>query len=82
MKLVDKFVDDVPKPLVGQFAIDGAAVVKNEVEEVAVVVVRLIAMLEGWSVSNTSVNVTEVQFLVQNQEEGVVVAWEQERVTE
>ena len=68
--------------MVGQFAIDGAAVVKNEVEEVAVVVVRLIAMLEGWSVSNTSVNVTEVQFLVQNQEEGVVVAWEQERVTE
>ena len=74
MKLVDKFVDDVPKPLVGQFSVDRSVVVKNEVEQIAVVVVGLVSVLEGGRVSNAGVNVPEVQLLVQDEKERVVRA--------
>ena len=76
MELVDELVDDVPKPLVGQFAVDRPVVVEDEVEQVAVVVVGLVSVLESGSVSHASVNVTEVQLLVQDQEERIVLTWE------
>ena len=75
LELVDELVDNIPEPLVGQFAVDGSVVVEDEVEKVAVVVVRLVTMLEGGSVSYASVNVTEVQLFVQDQEERIVLAW-------
>ena len=70
--MVDEFVDDVPKPLIGQFPVDGTVVIEDEVEETAVVVIGLVTMLEGRSVSYASVNVPEVQFFVQDQEKRIV----------
>ena len=73
LELVDELVDDVPEPLVGQFPVDGPVVVENEVEQTAVVVVGLVTVLEGGSVGHAGVDVTEVQLLVQDQEEWIVL---------
>jgi len=73
LELVDELVDDVPEPLVGQFPVDGPVVVENEVEQAAVVVVGLVTVLEGGSVGHAGVDVTEVQLLVQDQEEWIVL---------
>ena len=75
LELVDELVDDVPEPLVGEFPVDRPVVVENEVEEAAVVVVGLVSVLESRSVGHAGVNVTEVQLLVQDQEEWVVLTW-------
>ena len=74
LELVDELVDDVPKPLVGQLAVDRPVVVENKVEQIAVIVVGLVTVLEGRRVSDARVNVPEVQLLVQDEKERVVRA--------
>ena len=46
LELVDELVDDLPEPLVGQLQAHGLVRAQDEVEQVAIVVVRLEALLD------------------------------------
>ena len=47
LELIDELVDDLPEPLVGQLEVDGGLRGEDVVEELAVVVVALEALLDG-----------------------------------
>ena len=70
-ELVDELIDHIPEPLVGQLQLDGTTGgrVQDVVEEIAVVFKRLNTMLQRGQ--HVRVDVSVVQFLVQDEEHGV-----------
>ena len=74
LELVDELVDDLPLPLVGQDELDGRLRAEDVVEEVAVVVVGLEALLDAGAALDAGVDVAVVELAVQDEEEGVVAA--------
>ena len=74
LELVDELVDDLPLPLVGQDELDGRLRAEDVVEEVAVVVVGLEALLDAGAALDAGVDVAVVELAVQDEEEGVVPA--------
>ncbi len=73
LELVDELVDDLPEPEVGQLQPHGFVRAQDVVEEVAVVVVRLEALLDAGAAGDPGVDMPVVELLVQREEELIVV---------
>lgn len=71
LELIDEFVDQLPEPLVGQFELHGLLGVEDVIKQVTVVEEATESLLEVWLQSR--VDVTEVELLVEDQENGVVL---------
>ena len=63
LELIDKFIDNIPKPLIRELEIYGDFIfrVNDVVEHFAIVVERLNAILVAWSVSQ-HIHMTKVKF--------------------
>lgn len=69
--LIDELIDQLPQPDVGQLQIDAGRRRYDRIEELAIIEIRHHALLDLRSARNASVNVPEVQLLVQHLEQGV-----------
>ena len=73
LELVNELVDNLPEPLVGQLEVDRGVSGLDIVEELAVVVAALGPLLDRGAALNPGVDVLEVEFPAEVQEDGVVI---------
>merc|ERR550519_313837 len=72
LELVDELIDDLPEPLVGELQVDRDIGGKNIVEQLAVVVVTLEALIDGWPTLNPGIYMPEVELPVKVEKDWIV----------
>lgn len=72
MELIDKLVNQLPQPNVGQLEENRTRRRDNQIEEVAIVKERVDTLFQLRSAGNPGMNVTIVQLFVQNQKDLIV----------